>query len=144
MLHDDGCKANGSFQQCSNEWLCVSYVSGLLITAHGSVVFHHNWGHFESSHFRPRKNESWFICVHHPKARTTTGSLPWGKRGLSRPADVQARVHASWMLHRSLLATWETQVSDSTPTHTASKDRRPLLFRITADRSKGRVNALGF
>lgn len=62
----------------------------------------------------------------------------------SASGGVQARVHASWTFHRSRFPAWETQVSDSTPTHTASKDRRLLLFRITAERGEGHVNALGF
>lgn len=70
--------------------------------------------------------------------------LPWGEQRSSQSSGIQARVHASWTFHRSRFQAWETQVSNSTPTHTASKDRRLLLFRVTAEWGEGCVNALGF
>lgn len=128
MLHDYGCKENGSFWEC-NKWMIHI---GLLWRVHQSrpeFIFHTRI--YDPIHLPCAPSR----CTQQHATFPETSSASGG---------VQARVHASWTFRRSRFPAWETQVSDSTPTHTASKDRRLLLFRITAERGEGHVNALGF
>lgn len=56
----------------------------------------------------------------------------------------QYNIHTSWTLARVSSEAWATQVSDSSPTNTATTESRQLQLRMTERDSRGQEKVLEF
>ena len=113
------------WNQCilRNKYLLLLFISDWAVST---------WSHF----IKTSASQEPVLKVGLERPQSVTGQRP-GPRVLPWDKWLQPQsVHISWLLHGSFLQAWATQVSDSTPKHTAIRDRRLLLFRITAEEKR--------